>query len=170
METILVMDEKNYDVSLPEIRRTAVRGIITENGKLLLIQSKFGEVKFPGGGKEPGETDLDTLAREVLEETGRRILPDSVRAFGQVEEIRRSTHEPAIWHQISRYYFCGISGDQENCRYTKNEIDYGFHFVWYTLDEAIRIYDEMDFSKKCAWNQREYNVLRLLKSGERKSI
>jgi len=57
MHTILEMDEHNYDEALPEIRRTAVRGVIFRAGKLLMIRSSFGEVKFPGGGQEQDEND-----------------------------------------------------------------------------------------------------------------
>ena len=70
MERLLLMDEKNYAHDLPEICRTAVRGIISLDGRLLFIKSKYGEVKLPGGGREEGESDLDTLIREVREETG----------------------------------------------------------------------------------------------------
>lgn len=164
MENILILDAKNYDDSLPEIKRIAVRAIIFIDGKLLLIQSSFGEVKFPGGGQEEGESDIDTLVRETLEETGYQIILNSIKEFGQVEEIRMSTKEPMIWHQINRYYFCNIEDIQGECHYTKNEMIYQFHQVWYTLDDAIKINEEMLLREgKHPWNQREYNVLKILK-------
>jgi len=164
MKQILIMDEHNYDPSLPEICRTAVRGIIFVDGKLLLIQSDFGEVKFPGGGKEGAENDRETLIREVLEETGFHVIPESVKEFGEVVEKRLSVHEPMIWHQINRYYFCEIDALQEECHYTENEIKHGFRQVWFTLDEAISINEDMLKKEgRKAWNQREYNVLKLIK-------
>ena len=99
MEKILVMDAENYDPDLDEILRVAVRGIIFVDGKLLLINSSFGELKFPGGGKEGEESDEETLIRETLEETGYRVIPETIRPFGEVEEKRLSVHEPMIWHQ-----------------------------------------------------------------------
>ena len=164
MKKILVMDEKNYDESMEEIYRVSVRGIIFVDNKLLLIQSDFGEVKFPGGGQEHGENDMETLVRETLEETGYHIIPDSVRAFGEVEEKRLSTKEPKIWHQINRYYFCDVGDVQEECHYTANERKYGFHQVWYSLEDAIRVNEEMlNREGILPWNQREYNVLKLIK-------
>lgn len=167
MKKILLLDAENYDPALPEIRRTAVRGIIFDRGKLLLIHASAGEVKFPGGGQEDGETDLETLARETLEETGYHILPESARAFGEVEEKRLSIHadEAKIWRQISRYYFCDIRTDvKDACRYTENEKNFGFRQVWYPLDEAIRLNREMLQKEGAhAWNQREFRVLQLLK-------
>lgn len=164
MEKILVLDAKNYDPALPEIYRVAIRGIIFRDGKLLLINSIFGELKFPGGGQEKGESDLDTLIRETLEETGCHVIPESVREFGEVEEIRLSTHEPMIWHQINRYYFCDVTSKQEECHYTDNEKKYGFRQVWHTLDEAIEInYTTLLKEGFHGWNEREYKVLNLIK-------
>ena len=167
MKKILVLDSGNYSPTLPVIRRAAIRGIIFDGGNLLMVRSGSGTVKFPGGGQEDGETDLDTLAREVLEETGYHILPESVRAFGEAEEKRLSTHtdEGAVWQQISRYYFCDIQRTvKETCRYTENEEKFGFYPVWCSLDEAIRLNREMlDQTGAHAWNQREYRILELLK-------
>lgn len=164
MKKLLVMDAKNYDPSLKEIKRVAVRGIIFVDGKLLLIQSNFGEVKFPGGGMEDGESDIDTLVRETLEETGYHVILESIREFGEVEEIRLSTKELMIWHQINRYYYCDIEEIKEACSYTSNEKKYGFHQVWYTLDEALEINkDILQREGFNAWNQREYQVLKLIK-------
>ena len=113
MEQLLVLDAHNYDEDLPEIYRVAVRGIIFKKGQLLLIQSNFEELKFPGGGQEKGESDIDTLVREVLEETGYHVIRESVKEFGEVVEKRLSVHEPMIWHQINRYYFCDIEDTQD---------------------------------------------------------
>lgn len=164
MKQLLVLDAHNYDPSLPEIRRTGIRGIIFLDDKLLMIRSCFGEVKFPGGGQEAGEDDEVTLLREVLEETGFHVLPESIRPFGQVEEKRLSVHEPMIWHQINRYYFCDITGDQQATQFTENEQKYGMQQVWVTLEEAIATNREMMQREGCrAWNQRELRVLELLR-------
>lgn len=164
MKKILVMDAKNYDTSFSEIYRVAVRGIIFVNGKLLLIRSNFGEVKFPGGGQENGENDFETLIRETLEETGYHVIADSISEFGEIEEKRLSTDEPMIWHQMNRYYFCDVEENKDECQYTDNEKKYGFHQVWYSLDEAIQANQDMLCKEGIlAWNQREFNVLKLLK-------
>ena len=82
MDKILVMDEHNYDENMDEIYRVAVRGIIFIDGKLLLIQSSFDELKLPGGGIETGEDDIQALIREVKEETGYEVIPETIRPFG----------------------------------------------------------------------------------------
>lgn len=157
MKKLLVMDEKNYNESLEEIYRTAVRGIIFINGKLLMIESTDGELKFPGGGTENGEDDIHTLIRETLEETGFSVIPETVREFGEIEEKRLALYENKIWHQINRYYFCEVGEQQSECDYSEKEKAHGFKPVWYTLDEAYEI------NRRRAWNQREYQALKLLK-------
>lgn len=170
MKQILVMDEKNYELNMEEIYRVAIRGIIFIKGKLLLIQSNFGEVKFPGGGQEEKENDIQTLIRETLEETGYHVIPESIQEFGEVVEKRLSVNDPMIWHQINRYYFCEVKDLQEICNYTENENKYGLHQVLYTLDEAIEINQNMlNREGKHAWNQREFNVLKLLKDSMEQS-
>ncbi len=163
MKQLLLLDAKNYDPFLPELRRTAVRGIIFIDGKLLMINSSFGELKFPGGGQENGESDEDTLIRETLEETGYHVIPSSIRPFGEVVERRLSTHEPMIWNQISRYYFCDVDGTQDACSYTESEKKYGFHQVLYSLEDAIRINAEtLEKEGAHSWHRREYDVLKLI--------
>ena len=84
MEKILVMDEHNYDDNLEEILRISVRGIIFVNGKLMMVENSFGEVKLPGGGMELGEEDYQVLLREVKEETGYDVIPESIKPFGEI--------------------------------------------------------------------------------------
>lgn len=164
MDRILVLDAKNYPEDMAEILRVAVRGIIFLDGKLLMIEDSFGEVKLPGGGIEKGEDDRQALLREVREETGYDVLPESIRPFGEIEEKRLSVHEPMIWHQISRLYFCDVAPEQGDCEYTANEKKYGFRMVLYTVDEALEKNRAMLAEEgERAWNQREYRTLLLLK-------
>lgn len=164
MEKILVMDEHNYDDDLSEILRVAIRGIIFIDGKLLMIEDSFGEVKLPGGGMEPGEDDYQALIREVKEETGYDVIPESIKPFGEIEEKRLSVNEPMIWHQINRLYFCSVYPEQGQCEYSENEKKYGFHQVLYTIEEALKVNERMlDNEGLQAWNQREYKTLLLIK-------
>ncbi|MDE7222829.1 MAG: NUDIX domain-containing protein [Acetatifactor sp.] len=164
MEKILVMDEHNYGDNLKEIFRVSVRGIIFVDGKLLMIENTFGEVKLPGGGMEPGEDDDQVLIREVKEETGYDVIPESIKPFGEIEEKRLSVHEPMIWHQINRLYFCDVYPAQGQCKYSENEKRYGFRQVFYTIEEALEKNERMlENEGRQAWNQREYKTLLLIK-------
>ena len=165
MKQLLLLDAKNYDEDMDEVVRTAVRGIVFVGDKLLLIEDNKGEVKLPGGGQESGECDADTLIREVREETGCIVIPETIRPFGYIEEKRKSFNENRIFHQFSRLYFCEVSGECGETEFSDNEKRYGMRFKTYTLDEAIAknraMLDQVD---ELAWNQREYETLLLIKA------
>jgi 8-oxo-dGTP diphosphatase len=57
--------------------------IHTEHGKVLISRSK-GKTKyyFPGGKREIGETDEETLIREISEELNVSIIPSTIRFVG----------------------------------------------------------------------------------------
>ena len=164
MERLLLMDAKNYDDNMPEITRVAVRGIAFVDGRLLFIEDNKGEVKLPGGGQEEGESDIETLVREVREETGCTVIPETVREFGYIEEKRKGFREDMIFHQFSRLYFCEVSDERGDTEYSDNEKKYGMQFRMYTVDEAIEKNKSMlNKLGELGWNQREYNTLLLIK-------
>lgn len=56
------------------------------DGAVLSTRSRGKDVwYFPGGKREPGETDVDTLVREVREELAVAIAPDTARHVGTFE-------------------------------------------------------------------------------------
>ncbi len=58
----------------------------TDAGKVLTARSR-GKTKYytPGGKREKGETDEETLFREIKEELNVNILPDTVQYLGTFE-------------------------------------------------------------------------------------
>lgn len=171
MKKILVMDEHDYEEGLEEIYRVSIRGIISVEGKLLMIENSFGEVKLPGGGMEPGEDEYQALIREVKEETGYNVIPESISPFGEIEEKRLSVHEPMIWHQINRLYFCDVYPERGQCEYSENEKKYEFRQVFYTIEEALEKNEKMlEKEGRNAWNQREYKTLLMIKERFRRGI
>lgn len=167
MKRLLLLDAKNYSEDMDEFVRVAVRGIIFVGDKLLLIEDSKGEVKLPGGGQEEGESDEETLVREVREETGCTVIPESIRPFGYIEEKRKdlkSYNGGGIFRQISRLYFCEVSDERGETDFSENEKRCGMQFRMYTLDEAIAKNRAMlDKVGELARNQREYRTLLLIK-------
>ena len=167
MERLLLLDAKDYNDDMDVWARIAVRGIIFIGDKLLLLDDNKGEVSLPGGGQDEGESDADTLIREIKEETGYSVIPYTIHPFGCIEEIRRdfkSYHEGRIFHQISRLYFCEVSEECGETQLSEQEKRYGMQTGLYTLDEAIEKNRAMlDRVGELAWNQREYKTLLLIK-------
>ena len=58
------------------------------------LRSHRGEVSFPGGRQEPGETHWETALREAREEIA--LDPSEVRAIGQLDHLRTVTSESFI--------------------------------------------------------------------------
>ena len=54
-----------------------------QEGKVLCARSKGKSTYYiPGGKRDPGETDMQALVREIKEELSVDILPDSIRYYG----------------------------------------------------------------------------------------
>ena len=124
--------------------------------------------EYPGvaGHKllESGEDDPTALIREVKEETGYDIIPDTIREFGEVEEKRLSKHEPMIWHQTNRLYLCDVYPDQGQCSYTEKERVRGYRQVLFSLDDAIEQNKRvLEREGVHTWNQREYKTMLLIR-------
>jgi 8-oxo-dGTP diphosphatase len=59
---------------------------LDELGRILVTRNHGRDVfYFPGGRRESGETDVDTLVREIAEELGAAVLAATTRHFGTYE-------------------------------------------------------------------------------------
>lgn len=141
MRRLFILDLKDYDSELKRFRRPSVRGIILKNKKIAMVYSQiYDYYKFPGGGIEAGESCKTALIREVQEETGLRVIPDSIKEYGSVLRIQKSTYnDNEIFEQENYYYLC----DAEDSLVTQNLDDYeseeGFKLEYVMPDYARNI-------------------------------
>lgn len=157
---LMVEDEKNYTDDMPLIERYATRGIIRKNGKYAMQLGDDGEYKIPGGGMEEGESRLDSLCREVAEETGLVVDRTSARFCGEIIEIRRDIYEEdKKYIKHSYVYFCEAGEERVEMRMTESEVKRGFHPVWEKLDTII---SENRKNIKENWRLRDTRLLELL--------
>jgi 8-oxo-dGTP pyrophosphatase MutT (NUDIX family) len=135
-----IFHDEGLNLEGPVLKRDAVKGIIREGCKLLMIYgANGGGYKFPGGGVAEGETDEQALAREIREECGRRLLRVEGE-FGQVVEYKRPFEaEYAVFKMISRYYVCQVDNEMGELRLDAYEQELGFHPVWVELGDAIQV-------------------------------
>jgi 8-oxo-dGTP pyrophosphatase MutT (NUDIX family) len=149
------------------IRREAVRGIIADGNKLLMIYStKNGDFKFPGGGVAAGETYEQALVREVREECG-AIVTRISGEFGKIIEYDLPIEKNFdAFCMTSLYYFCQIEAAISEQCLDPYEKDLGFQPVWVEIDEAIRTNLALLQSgspKIPRWTRRDTYLLEVLK-------
>ena len=79
MRRLFTIDLKDYREDFRVFRRPSARAIIRREGKLRMVYSPVEKYhKFPGGGIRGNEDRIDTLIREVREETGLMLIPMTV--------------------------------------------------------------------------------------------
>lgn len=159
-------------MSLPEppaasegsvVRRVAVRAVIVRDDRVLLLRSRVGDVKFPGGGVEADEGHAEALAREVREETG-----FAVSAIGSPLTVVAESHpdifDPTTMFEMESHYLpAQIADDQAAPQPTESERAAGLSPVWLTWHEAIAANERVLASGAAMpWTERETRVLRLL--------
>ncbi len=129
------IDQFAKTYSLPPLKeRPASRGLIVENGKILLsYESNTNVYMTPGGGLEENETLEECCVRELREETGYDVIP--VERFVVINEYCFNTL------YISNYFVCKII-DKSEQSLTGIEIEHGMKPVWLDIDIAMEIFSD----------------------------
>lgn len=145
--------------------RTAVKAVIMQDHKILLMHSNRGDYKFPGGGVEEGETLPGALIREVAEETG-YIHCVVKEPLGIVVQRHLDVFEDDAFFEMTSHYFQCELTDRERIpqQLEEYESELDMKPKWITLDEAIegneKLMDQFDNNR---WSKRENYVLGELK-------
>ena len=110
MRLLFEIDLKNYDKKGKVFKRPSARAIIIKNNKIYMVHSLlFDYYKFPGGGIENQESNIDALVRETAEEAGLVIIKDSIKEYGYVHRIQKAKDEGfSIFVQENYYYLCDV--------------------------------------------------------------
>lgn len=165
MRKLFTIDLKDYDESHPRSKRTSARAIIIKNNLLAMVYSeKYKYYEFPGGGLEEGEEPGSAVVREVREETGLVVIPDSIKEYGFAETLRKSEifADAVFWHE-NLYYLCDATDDLGSQSLDDYELESGFILRYVTADEAIRVNAENTISDNRCMLMRESRVLEILK-------
>ena len=114
--------------------RTACRGIIIENSKILLsYETVTDQWMIPGGGLEENESDRECCIREVAEETG--MLVDVSECMLEIDEYYED------WKWINKYFICKVTGTTET-KLTRREQKVGMEARWLPVDEIKDIFSK----------------------------
>lgn len=160
MKKLLVLNQRDYEMDMPVKEVYTVRAIIWRDGMLAMQQDARGEYKIPGGGMEAGETCEETLAREVLEETGLTVKMDSIEELGEIEEIRRDIFDKKIiFHRHTYFYSCKVEEEEQALHMTESEREKGFHLAWAT---PFDIYETNKNIPRDAWDIRDTEFIKMI--------
>ena len=119
MRELFRMDRQNYNPDGKVYTRPSARAIIVKDGKVLLNYiAKHECYEFPGGGIEAGETPEQAMIREVAEETGHVVIPETIREFG------------SIFEQRNYYYSCEVTDEIVPRKPDEHEVKEGAEPVW----------------------------------------
>lgn len=119
------------------IERTAVRGVLYRGPELLLLASRHGDYKFPGGGVEPGESFEVALRRELREECGYDAVVVGPELVSTREEVPAIEAEYDVFGMTSYYFECSggtLVGDQQLEGY---EAELQLTPQWVAVDAAL---------------------------------
>ena len=169
MKRLFTVDLQDYNPEWPHSTRPSVRAIIFRDGKLALVHNgKFDYYMFPGGGIEKGESHEETLIREVKEESGLVVIPESIREYGSALRLSRSSHwENTIFEQENYYYKCKVQEEVAATNFDVHEIEEQYSLVFVTPEEAINKNrnDSHGEEDDAVWIERETRVMELLLMG-----
>lgn len=163
MQNLIIVDLKDYEEGMRRDVRRAVRAVAFRQGLILMIRSRMGEFKLPGGGIEKGESEMEALCREVREETGYRVLPETCRSYGEFIEIHRDRFDQTcIFEQHSHYFMCDLSAKSETLHLTPSELEAGFEPVWIHPDEAAKANAQLLEIDRKPWLSRDTRMIRMM--------
>ena len=170
MNQLFSIDLKDYKEGGSIFRRPSARAVILKDGKISLVYSRKEKYyKFPGGGIHEGEDAVSALIREVREESGLEVIPESIREFGSVLRRQKSDRTPdTIFEQENFYYLCEVKEEVQEQNLDDYEKEAGFTLRTVTLDEAIRT--NADYRSDVYFNEimikREKRVLEIIREME----
>lgn len=143
MKEIVINKGKLKDEEVTEVLEKS--RIVLRNDDDEIVFTRFGRVYFlPGGKIEIGESPVDTVKREVMEETNINILLDDIEPFVVVKNYLRDykTKDGNIVNRLVKtYYYTGFTSD-DNIEYfhnTKVEKEDNLRGFFIELSEGIEL-------------------------------
>lgn len=163
MRLLFEIDTKDYNPNGKAFVRPSVRGIIIRNGKVAMVHSlKYDYYKFPGGGIEAGESMEQALMREVAEESGLQVIPQSIREYGLVHRVQKDDRVD-IFIQDNYYYLCDVEPEAEAQHLDDYEAEERFTLEFVDPNHAIHTNRYLDHGPKDPnMVEREARVLEMM--------
>lgn len=138
MKTLFVFDYKDYKEGGTVGVRPSARGIIIRDGRIAMVHSrKYDYYAFPGGGIDRDESGEDALIREIREETGLEVIPESIREYGLIVRKEKGAIDD-LFIQENYYYLCDVGDHVLGQELSGYEIDEDYELSWMDPDDAVQ--------------------------------
>lgn len=138
MKKIITNDSNLREEEITDLVRKVKILLINSNNEILLGYS-HNEYQFPGGTQEPEEELIDTLNREIEEETGIKLNLNDIPAFACNIGYYKDWPSVGRNKKIEIYYY-EIKTDEkpnlDNTNYTNNEKEGNFELRYINLDNV----------------------------------
>jgi 8-oxo-dGTP diphosphatase len=133
-------------VGVDYIERHGSYGVAIDKGKVLIEIARLGYF-LPGGGLDSGETHIEALHREFMEETGYAIL--SAEKIGEAVEYVYIQNDGRYLKKVQHFYFIGLGvqstpthpdGDSHRAEWIPYEALRGKMYLesnWWAIEKAI---------------------------------
>lgn len=137
----------NDNINLSDVTSKSVRiKVLLINSGRLLIGNEDGCFMFIGGHNENNEKLIDTLKREVKEETGIELDNEVINdPFLKIIYLNKDYPNKGENRESDIYYYAVETNklpDLENVNYTESEINKHFQLINIDLNKAIDIIKE----------------------------
>ncbi len=120
---------KQYGVAY--ITRPGAYAVIKNDERQIAVIETSKGYFLPGGGIDPGESDVVALCREVMEETGYQVSMCAEK--GEFVEYIDGEREGKHYKIFSRFYRAQLGSR------VKNKIEKDHHLVWLWKKDALRL-------------------------------
>jgi (d)CTP diphosphatase len=134
----------------PPPRKIGIVGVIVRERKLLVIQRSQhvrapGKFCFPGGAMEPGESEVETLVREMQEELAVQVQPLSF--------LHRSI---TPWNVDLRWWQAELSSEATPI---PNPLEVAAYH-WLSVTEILKLPDLLESNRFfiSAWKKAEFSI------------
>lgn len=156
--------DRDLDLTARTLQRTAVRGVLYRGDKVLLLASRHGDYKFPGGGVEAGESMPAALIREFEEECGLSGVEVGLALGTTVEYLRPVEPEYGVFKMTSHYFYCSGVGEVGSQVLEEYESELELEPRWVTVADALKANQAVQASGVgvMRWLGRETHVLQQL--------
>lgn len=141
MKQIITNKYNLTDSDMTEVVKRVKVLLVNSNNEILLGYS-HNDYQFPGGHVEENETLIQTVNREVLEETGIELKATKLTSFARTIGYYKDWPEEGKNRKIEIYYYEVKTNEKpniENTNYTENEKAGNFELRYIPLENIEKV-------------------------------